>query len=79
LYLETDKIQLAQKTLEIAVKLGEKSKNNFVFLEALEAMGDCLVKQNLNTKGQILYEKALKIAEKHSFLEKQSLILIKLA
>ncbi|WP_044640755.1 helix-turn-helix domain-containing protein [Risungbinella massiliensis] len=67
LYLEQEKWELAKEQLETAVSIGEKSSDEFRYIEALEALGDYHLK-NGNIKEAIHpYEISLTLAEKHGF------------
>lgn len=79
LYLKTGKIPLAQKNLMEAVKLGKRYNIAFRYCEALVALGDCYLEQDLHAEGKDCYQQALSLAEQHKFGLQEQTILLKLA
>lgn len=79
LYEQEGNYTLAQSTLEEAVQRGSKENEALFLSQALNSLGDCLVKQKLGEQAIENYLKAYQIAQKHSFLSQERDIAMKLA
>ncbi|MRG27793.1 tetratricopeptide repeat protein [Laceyella tengchongensis] len=78
LYMEEEKMELAENILRNAVKLGKKAKDGLRYYEALVALGDCLIMQS-KEEGLYFLKEALKLVEKLSFAKQEVNIVLKLA
>nr|WP_232345698.1 tetratricopeptide repeat protein [Paenactinomyces guangxiensis] len=67
LYLEQNKMDLAQRTIEEAVRRGKKFHDDYRLVQALIGLGHCYLKQSKDLKGLKIFEEALELSKKHSF------------
>ncbi len=79
LYIKEGNIQLAQSVLEEAVQKGKKENDALLLFKSLNALGDCLLRQNKNEEAIQYYQLADHIAQKHSFKAQERELVLKLA
>jgi tetratricopeptide (TPR) repeat protein len=79
LYDKEGNLASAESALREAVTKGKEENDALLLFQALDALGNCLLKQNNDKEAIEQYEAAHKIAQKHSYLVQERDIVLKLA